>query len=168
MLLRLFSALALFVGATATIKDCDTLSVFRPVTLGLSPDPPVRGAPVYMAVEFENPGSIVTDGTVTTAVSLNYIPLTPSTEPLCENTECPIVTGFNNRSTSSVWPDTVSGKITSKITWTDPAGRSLLCIQLTANVAKMEKATSNSTTVVPYKCKLRGTAQHRHNRSALN
>jgi hypothetical protein len=154
MLLRLFSALALFVSATSTIKDCDSTSVFRPVSLGLSPDPPVRGAPVYMTVEFENPGPIITDATVTTAVSLNYIPLTPSTKSLCEDTECPIATGFNNRSTASTWPDTVSGKISSKITWTDPTGHSLLCIQLTANVAKI----SNSTALVPYYRMLHGSA----------
>jgi hypothetical protein len=152
-------------GATSTIKDCDTTSVFRPVTLGLSPDPPVRGAPVYMTVEFENTGSTITEGTATTAFSLNYIPLTPSTKPLCEDTECPIVTGFNNRSTASVWPDTISGKIASKITWVSSDGRSLLCIQLTANVAKIENKLSNSTALVPYYRILRHGAAPKHKKA---
>jgi hypothetical protein len=105
-------ALATFKGTNAIIKDCGAgQTVFQLTELAMNPDPPVRGKPVDMKVVFNNPGDEVTDGTVTTTLSLNFIPFQPSTESLCKNTICPIVNGFNDRSTSSIWPDTVSGSI---------------------------------------------------------
>jgi hypothetical protein len=121
-------------SAMGSITNCDPNSVFKPSRLALYPDPPMRGKPVDMIVELQNPGPEIYDGKATTSLSLNYIPLSPSVKPLCEDTECPLVSGFNNRSTSSVWPDTVSGKVNSKIVWTGPAGESLLCIQMTTTV----------------------------------
>jgi hypothetical protein len=135
MLGRVLTAVTfLLATATGSITNCNSNSVFKPTRLALYPDPPVHGKPVDMIVEFENPGAEVHDGTVKTSLSLNYIPIAPSTKPLCEDTECPLVTGFNNRSTSSVWPDTVSGKVSSKIVWTSPEGASLLCIQMVTTV----------------------------------
>jgi hypothetical protein len=98
-----------------------------------------------MIVEFDNPGPDVTDGKVSTSLSLNYIPVPTDVKPLCEDTECPIVSGFNNRSTSSVWPDTVSGKVNSKIVWTGVDGKTLLCLQMTTTVT-----TDNSAALIEY------------------
>jgi hypothetical protein len=135
MICRILTAVALLVGTMGSITNCDSNSVFKLSRLALYPDPPVRGKSVDMIVELQNPGPKIYDGKATTSVSLNYIPLSPSVKPLCEDTECPLVSGFNNRSTSSVWPDTVSGKVNSKIVWTDSKGISLLCIQMTTTVA---------------------------------
>ncbi len=107
-----------------------------------------------MIVEFENPGPEVTGGKVTTTLSLNYIPIPADIKPLCEGTECPIVPGFNNRSTSSVWPDTVSGKVNSKIVWTDMDGTPLLCIQMSTTVK-----VDNSAALIEYQ----GPVTHRNN-----
>jgi hypothetical protein len=138
---------ALLTTALGSIKDCDPSSVFRPRTLALNPDPPMRGDRVYMTVQFDNPGSDITDGKATTTAVLNGIPISPSTSPLCDVTPCPIVHGFNDRSTSSVWPD-VSGKLNSKITWMGSGGESLLCIQLLVLVSEMEQ--QNNTEPIPY------------------
>ncbi len=137
--------------ATATIKDCDSSSQFKLTDLALYPDPPKRGEQVYMTVIFNNPGPEITDGKVTTSVTLNGIPFTPSTKPLCEDTECPLTVGINNRSTMSVWPSTVSGKINSKIQWHDTNGKSLLCIQTSVSVSSYEPVPLNKSLVPVYR-----------------
>lgn len=129
--MRLFSfaCAALAAIAGATISDCDPSSRFRPTKLAVNPDPPMANQPVAMTVQFENPGAPVVDGTVTTSVTLNFIPFQPSIEPLCTNTACPIATGSVDRSTSSTWPDGVSGTVVTKSAWAGVDGESLLCVQ---------------------------------------
>lgn len=127
--MRLFALVALAGLAAATISDCDSASRFRPTELAVTPDPPVANQPISMTVKFDNPGAVVTDGTVTTSVTLNFIPFQPSEEPLCTNTACPIPSGPVDRSTSSTWPDGVSGTVISKSVWTGVDGESLLCVQ---------------------------------------
>jgi hypothetical protein len=134
-LLRTLAAITAFAAASGLIKDCDTASRFRPTELAVSPDPPVRGQPVAMTVKFDNPGPVVDDGTVTTSIMLNFIPFQPSSEPLCQNTACPIPNGAADRSTSSIWPDTVSGRVVTKSVWTGSGGESLLCVQSSFSVA---------------------------------
>jgi hypothetical protein len=141
MILRTLVLAAATAFAGASIKDCDSQSIFRPTDLAIYPDPPVRGEPVYMTVKFQNPGAEVTDGKVTTAVTLNGLPLSPSVKTLCEDTVCPIVTGLNDRSTSSVWPSGITGRVASKITWTGPAGESLLCLQTSVSVSEYGNTT---------------------------
>lgn len=132
---RLASLLSIFALATASIKDCSSgTSVLQLTELTLSPDPPVRNQPLDMTVKFNNPGEEIVDGTVTTSVTLNFIPFQPTVEALCTNTQCPLPPGANDRSTSSTWPDNVSGNIQSKIEWTAVDGSQLLCIQITARV----------------------------------
>lgn len=127
--MRLLTLFALAAAAVATISDCDPASRFRPTELAVTPDPPVAGQPVAMTVKFDNPGTEVTDGTVTTSVTLNFIPFQPTEEPLCQNTACPIQTGPVDRSTSSTWPTGVNGLIVAKSEWTSADGESLLCVQ---------------------------------------
>lgn len=134
--MRFLLAVAALITATtnAAIKDCNPASLFRPTELALTPDPPVRGQPVLMTVKFNNPGPAVDAGTVTTSVSLNGIPFAPSSEALCTNTVCPIPTGAADRSTSTTWPDNVSGKVVSKSVWTGAGGEALLCVQTSVAV----------------------------------
>ena len=135
-LLKLFGFLSL---ATASIQDCSNgASLLQITNLALSPDPPVRGQTLDMTVKFNNPGPEITDGTVTTSVTLNFIPFQPTTEAICTNTQCPLVSGANDRSTSSVWPDNVSGSLTSKIEWTAVDGTQLLCIQISAKIVAVK------------------------------
>lgn len=131
------SIMLLFQTSGATIKDCgaDT-SIFQITELALSPDPPIRGKDVHMSVKFINPLETIDSGTCTTSVTLNFIPFQPSVDELCKSTQCPILSGLNDRSTTSVWPDTVSGSITSKIVWTTDNNAQLLCIQIATKVAQ--------------------------------
>lgn len=132
--------LSLFAVSSASITDCSNgASVLKLTELGLSPDPPQKGQPLYMTVKFDNPGDEIVDGTVTTSVTLNYIPFAPTEEALCSNTQCPIVSGANDRSTSSTWPDNVSGSLVSKIEWTSVDGAQLLCIQIKASIGATPK-----------------------------
>jgi hypothetical protein len=133
--------LAFFAGcisASASITNCGQGSRFDITTLALHPDPPIPGKHVDMTVQFTNPGSEVTDGTATTSVTLNFIPFQPTVKPLCEDTHCPFVTGANDRSTSSIWPETVTGAMSSKIVWTDVDGSELLCISIKTKVVAEE------------------------------
>ena len=98
--------------------------------------PPKVGQNVYMTVLFNNPGPEITDGKAVTTVTWNGIPMTPTTKFLCpDSTECPLTVGMNNRSTMSIWPSGVTGKVNSKVQWFDTNGKSLLCIQSSVSVA---------------------------------
>ena len=147
LLRNILLASLFFSASNANIQDCgkDT-SLLQLTELALKPDPPVPGQLVDMTVKFVNPGATITDGTVTTSVTLNFIPFTPTVEPLCTNTKCPLVSGLNDRSTSNTFPDSVKGKLVSKIVWTTLDGSQLLCIQISTVLG------SNST-------KLRGSTQ---------
>ena len=132
--------LSFFATASASISDCSNgASVLKLTDLALLPDPPQKGKPLDMTVKFDNPGEEIVDGTVTTSVTLNFIPFQPTVEALCTNTQCPLVSGANDRSTSSTWPDNVSGSIVTKIVWESVTGEQLLCIQIKANVGVTPK-----------------------------
>lgn len=127
--MRLFTLLASLLSFTsATIKNCDPASVFQITTLSLTPEQPAAGDLVKLSLVFNNPGAPITDGTVATTVSYNGLPFS-SSETLCKNTECPIVTGSNDRSTQNEWPS-ISGTVSSKIVWKGVNDESLLCIQM--------------------------------------
>jgi len=125
----MFYLLSLLAVATGLVKDCNVTSIFRPTELGLTPDPPVVGQPVHLTVRFDNPGPAITDGTVITSVTLNFIPFSPTREPLCTNTACPLVSGPNDRSTVSTWPSGINGNLVTKSVWNSVEGDNLLCIQ---------------------------------------
>ena len=125
--------------ATATIKNCDPASLFQITTLSLTPEQPVAGDIVKLSLVFDNPGAPIMDGTVTNIITLNGLPFT-SESALCSNTECPIVTGSNDRSTQNTWPS-VTGTVSSKIIWTGPNDETLLCIQMKVDT-KNQKAVS--------------------------
>ena len=145
MLYKLFSLLVGLAFAQGSIKDCDPSSQFRFTELGLTPDPPKVNENVIMKVLFHNPGPEVTEGKAVTSVTWNGIPITPSTKPLCESTECPLTVGLNNRTTISTWPSSVTGSVNSKIQWFDSNGKSLLCIQTSVHVA-----SDDSKSIVPF------------------
>ena len=138
MLGRLFTFIMAFVGTSASISDCGQGSRFTITELSLNPDPPIPGKQVDMSLHFINSDSEIIDGTSTTSVTLNFIPLQPTIKPLCEDTQCPIITGPNDRSTSSIWPETVTGSITSKLIWTGLDRTELLCISIKVKVLSKE------------------------------
>ncbi len=133
MFLRLLSAIALLTGAVSTVKNCDPASRFSLDDISFDPATPVAGQEATLSITFTNPGAPVETGTAKTSVSLNYIPLSPTEEPLCDNTDCPIVTGTKSQKSTSVWPSGVTGLVVTKIQWFDPDGASLLCMQINVN-----------------------------------
>jgi hypothetical protein len=129
----IFLFFTFLLSALGSIQDCNTSSVFQLTTLDLVPASPIPGQPLAMTVQFNNPGPVVRDGTVTTSLTYNFIPFSPTTEALCTNTACPLITGFNDRSTTNPWPD-VTGSVTSVIKW-NLDEENLLCIKLSVKTA---------------------------------
>ena len=99
----LFLFFTFLLTAFGSIQDCNTSSILQLTKLDLVPASPSPGQPLAMTVQFNNPGSVITSGTVTTTLTYNFIPFAPTTEALCTNTACPLVTGFNDRSTANPW-----------------------------------------------------------------
>jgi hypothetical protein len=137
MIRRVLTILGLATSASvASITDCG--SAFQITSLGLYPDPPVLGQQVYMDLQFNNNGPAISDGTVYTSLTYNGLPIAVDPKPLCEDTACPIQTGYNNRSTATTWPDSGTGKITSQIKWVS-SGETLLCIQTVVKVGALTR-----------------------------
>ena len=134
---RILSALTAVVTAATTITSCGTATTrFQLTALDFQPPNPSPGDNMFMTVEFQNPGAEVTDGKARRKVTLNGLPVVDETVALCgEATTCPLVSGFNNRSAASTWPD-VTGKIVSTIQWLDSAGAELLCIKTSVTTAR--------------------------------
>ena len=133
-MLRLFPFLAIFASVGASIMDCNSNSLFRPIQLAVSPDPPVPGKEVALTLIFENGAAApIENGTVATSVSINGIVFPVDKRPLCEETPCPIQPGITDRSTRSVWPH-VTGLVKTKLTWTGPGDEALLCIASTFKI----------------------------------
>jgi hypothetical protein len=131
----LFLLVSTFQAAFGSIQNCgkDT-SLFQITDLSLTPDPPVKGKEVELAVTFNNPGFSVVSGTCESTVTLNFVQFPESIKPLCESTLCPLDMGDNKRIAKSIWPDNVSGFIKSKLEWFNDKNEQLLCIELTAKI----------------------------------
>ena len=132
----MFLFLAFVALAQAAIKNCNTSSVFQITQLALVPDPPVAGEPVAMHLVFNNPAGPIENGTALSTVSLNYVPFPTSSHPLCNSTECPILSGSQDRSTKTVWPASISGAVTTKLVWMNESDV-LLCIHTDFAVASI-------------------------------
>jgi hypothetical protein len=127
--------LTLLATASAFVQNCNPSSVFQTTELSLTPDPPIPGKPFVLTLVFQNPASTITNGTITSSTTIDYVPYPTSTAPLCEDTKCPIQPGKNDRSATTVWPTSVSGHITGKEQWYDGDGNELLCIHMSFTVA---------------------------------
>jgi hypothetical protein len=143
MLLKLITLYSILAISQASIKDCNPNSILRPTQLSVTPDPPVPGQAVKLTLIFDNPGPEINDGTVTTSLSINYIPFSPTTQPLCTSTNCPIITGSNDRSTESTWPS-VTGIVKSRVLWIGPNDEQLLCIDTLFKVSSEFVDTNKS------------------------
>jgi hypothetical protein len=146
MFIRIATALVALLGLTsaATVKDCGAgKSLFTIQALGLTPTNPTPGQDVTLHLEYDVPeGTLITGGTATYAVTLNFIPFQPSTEPLCQDIPCPLGAGSYKNDTVSAWPTGVSGSFTSKMTWADDVGTQLLCVQISGSLAKGNTSTA--------------------------
>jgi len=124
----------LFIGfSAASLLACDpSLTAFKIQSQGFAPFPPIGGQDATLWIDFTVPDGAVTNGTAKYSFSFNGIPFSPTTEDLCTQVECPIVS--QNLSSTNQWPSGLSGKIVSKIQWYDESNNYLLCSELTVKV----------------------------------
>lgn len=129
-------AISLIATTQATVTDCAAgKSLFTINSQGFSPEPPTPGENATLWIDYTIPANTNIDaGTCKYSFTLNGIPFTPSTEDLCTQVACPLVTGNYNLTSTSPWPTGISGKIVTKIEWYDSSGALLLCSQTTEKV----------------------------------
>ena len=154
MLLRLAAAFAAAVFAVAdaatTLKDCGAgTSLFHLDAAKLDPADPAPGAPVDLTLSYTVPAGVtIREGTAEYDVTVNYIPMTPYTEPLCQDVPCPIHAGSYTNTTRSTWPTGVHGLVVNKMIWkgaamkagAPEAAETLLCLQITTKFARALRA----------------------------
>lgn len=121
--------------AIGSIRDCGN-GLSRAALLGFSssPENPVAGDNVSLWVAYDLPEPPITGGIAKYSYALNGIPFPPTEEDLCTQTMCPKEVGFNNESSSSIFPSGISGKIVSSISWTDQNDELVWCIETTWRV----------------------------------
>ena len=106
-----------FIATSVLLRDCGSPNTDQAniSSMGFTPaDPlPNENTTLWIAYNLKTP---ITGGTATYSVSFNGIPLTPTVDDLCSQTICPKSIGFYNETSSSLFPDGLSGKIVSKIT----------------------------------------------------
>jgi len=131
----LFALFSFIVSASAITSVCSSAnSLLKIKDLVFSPDPPLANQNTTLYLKFDNPGPMIAGGTSTTAVTYNFIPFSPTVEPLCQNTACPVPTGLTEQSSSSLWPSGLSGTVVTTITWNDLQENELLCMKITVKV----------------------------------
>ena len=132
----LFLAAVLAGEAIPVVKDCGAgKSLFSIQALSLQPAQPVPGENVSLHLDYSVPAGVtINGGEARYAVTYNFIPLTPTVEPLCKNIPCPLSSGSYSNTTYMLWPSGLSGNLVTKITWLVVTLKQLLCIQLTATL----------------------------------
>jgi hypothetical protein len=130
MLLALALAFASFASVSGSVTNCAPNSVFQITQLVLVPPTTVKvGENVSLTLLYTSPVE-VDSGTITTSVTYNFLPLTPTTAPLCSSAPCPIEVGDHDGSSWFLVPTGVRGTVVTKIVWTDVNSTQLLCISI--------------------------------------
>lgn len=127
---------SLYAILNATLKDCSSgTSIFSLNSMSLDPPNPAPGDRVAFFLDYSVPTSTtVTDGTARYEVNYNFIPLSPTIQPLCSNIPCPLGPGRYTNTTYSTWPTGLSGSIRTRMAWLDPSGTMLLCTEISGKV----------------------------------
>jgi hypothetical protein len=101
--------------------------------MGFNPSNPMPGTntTLWVAYDLKTP---ITGGIAKYSVTLNGIPFTPTTDDLCTQTVCPKSIGTYNESSSSLFPNSISGKIVSKIQWTNQDNLPVWCLESTFKI----------------------------------
>lgn len=131
-LLRGFIAL---LAATVSLRDCGNPATDQAAItgMGFSPSNPNPGDPteLWVAYDLKSP---LTGGTATYSFSLNGIPFSPTVDDLCTQTVCPKDVGTYNETSKSTFPSGVSGKVVSKIVWTNEDKQPVWCLETTFRI----------------------------------
>ena len=138
-----FSSVAL---TEASVADCSAgKSLFRLTSMSFSPDPTVPGQNSTLLLSMKIPEEI-NNGTATYTSTYNFIPLTPTTDDLCDTVVCPIKDGYLDTLSSFPIDKGLSGSLTLKILWKDLTGRQLLCVLIKTKLGDAAKQVA-----LPYK-----------------
>jgi hypothetical protein len=129
----MYLLLSLF-AAAPVLKPC-TNTLFTLNSLSLDPHVPLPGDKVALIMDYTVPvGYVTTGGTAKYELTYNFLPLSPTTEPLCQNIPCPLGPGTYKNSSIADWPTGLTGSLKTVITWTDVAGVKLLCFTIDAKL----------------------------------
>jgi hypothetical protein len=122
--------LSMIASVYASVSDCGRdMGRFKINTLTLDPKDKVSADQnVSLTLIYTSPQSI-NGGTAVTALSYNYIPLSPSSVDLCSVVSCPIAQGLHDASTFYIFPSGVRGRVSSNTKWYDINGMLLLCVE---------------------------------------
>jgi len=161
MIGTLFKALAFYRTTFrfyGEVRDCAAgTSVFTVNSVSLNPAAPVPGQNVTLSLDYTVPAGVtVTGGQTEYDITWNFIPFEPSYEPLCGDIPCPLGPGRYTNQSTSLWPDSVSGYVTSQMKWLDEGNKLLLCIEIAGQagdknrVALQPTLTAVEKQVVPY------------------
>ena len=133
-------ALALSTQAI-TVSDCGKgATAFTLGPMSVTPSTPVAGDNVTLIYQYTVPaGMVVTDGISKYSVTYNFIPFSPTIEPLCKNIPCPLSSGTYTNTSTTTWPSGLSGTLTSQIAWQDQNSKPLLCISISGKVSAAQR-----------------------------
>jgi hypothetical protein len=122
----------LLLAATVSLRDCGNPATDQATItgFGFSPSSPNPGDPTELWVAYDLK-STLTSGTSTYSFTLNGIPFPATVDDLCTQTECPKEIGFQNETSKSTFPSGISGKIISKIQWTNQEKQPVWCLETT-------------------------------------
>ena len=125
----------IYLASTVTLRDCGNRNSDQATitSMGFNPSNPMPGAntTLWVAYDLKTP---ITGGIAKYSVTLNGIPFTPTTDDLCTQTVCPKSIGTYNESSSSLFPNSISGKIVSKIQWTNQDNLPVWCLESTFKI----------------------------------
>ena len=135
MLRALLFALVLSTSSCfGSVTDCSKGgSLFTLTSMSFSPDPAVPGENSTLLLSMTVPQEI-TDGTVTYSTTYNFIPFSPTVEPLCGNIQCPILVGDLHTYSSFPIDPSLSGTLQLRIEWKDLSKVQLLCVEIKTKI----------------------------------
>jgi hypothetical protein len=121
--------------ASVALRDCGNPSSNQAVitSLGFFPPNPVPDQDTELWVAYDL-RSKITGGEAKYSYAYNGIPFSPTVEDLCSQTSCPKEIGSYNETSHSNFPSGLSGKIVSKIQWTNQDSEPLWCVELTFKI----------------------------------
>ena len=122
----------LLLAATVSLRDCGNPATDQAAItgFGFSPSNPNPGDPTELWIAYDLK-STLTGGTATYSFTLNGLPFSPTTDDLCTQTTCPKEVGTYNETSKSTFPSGISGKIVSKIQWTNQDKQPVWCLETT-------------------------------------
>ena len=128
-------ALGFILAANVTLRDCGNPATDQAVItgMGFSPSDPLPNENTTLWIAYDLK-SAITGGTATYSITFNGIPFNPTIEDLCTQTECPKSIGSYNETSSSLFPDGISGKVASKIQWKNQVEQPVWCLETTFKI----------------------------------